>query len=80
MALNEEEAMGSSTVNSDPADLSKADHPIPTALPTPLATQIPHAIGYELQQFVRLAGAQCRMSADEIAYHNREHDRSRRPR
>jgi hypothetical protein len=41
------------------------------------ATQTPHLIGYELQQFVRLAGAQCRMSADKIAFHNRAHDRSR---
>ena len=43
-----------------------------------LATQAPHLIGYKLQQFVRLAGSQLRMSAAEIAYHNRAHDRSRR--
>jgi hypothetical protein len=42
------------------------------------ATQMPHVIGYELQQFVRLAGTQCRMSADEVAYHNRAHGRARR--
>jgi hypothetical protein len=50
------------------------------ATPRELATQTPHVIGYSLQQFVRLAGAQCRMSPGEVAYHNREHDRSRRGR
>jgi hypothetical protein len=50
------------------------------ATPRELATQAPHLIGYTLQQFVRLAGAQCRMTPTEVAYHNREHDRSRRTR
>ena len=53
--------------------------PQPTA-PRELATQTPHLIGYSLQKFVRLAGAQCRMSPAEVAYHNREHDRTRRVR
>lgn len=53
--------------------------PQPTA-PRELATQTPHLIGYSLQQFVHLAGAQCRMSPAEVAYHNREHDRTRRVR
>jgi len=52
----------------------------PATTPRELATQTPHAIGYTLQQFVRLAGAQCRMSPAEVAYHNREHDRARRTR
>ena len=50
------------------------------ATPRELATQTPHVIGYSLQQFVRLAGGQRRMSPAEVAYHNREHDRSRRGR
>lgn len=36
--------------------------------------QTPHDLGYALQQFVRLAGVQCHMSADEIAFHNRAHN------
>ena len=41
--------------------------------PVELARQVPNDVGYVLQQFVRLAGAQHRMSAEEIAYHNRAH-------
>jgi hypothetical protein len=52
---------------------------LPTT-PRELATQTPHVISYTLQQFVRLSGAQCRMSPAEVAYHNREHDRARRTR
>jgi hypothetical protein len=50
------------------------------ATPRELATQTSHVINYTPQQFVRLAGAQCRMSPTEVAYHNREHDRTRRAR
>jgi hypothetical protein len=78
--------MGSSTTNARPArPIPPARPPVsgdrasPTA-PRELATQTPHVIGYTLQQFVRLAGAQCRMTSAEVAYHNREHDRLRRPR
>jgi hypothetical protein len=42
--------------------------------PGELARQRPNDLGYALQQFVRLAGQQCRMSADEVAYHNRAHE------
>jgi hypothetical protein len=84
---DEENAMGSS------GNSTASRHPAPSvpaaatggsaarpATPRELATQTPHVIGYSLQQFVRLAGAQCRMSPAEVAYHNREHDRSRRGR
>jgi hypothetical protein len=77
--------MGSSTKSPRPAPsiAPVAAEPAGGRAPQPttsreLATQTPHVIGYSLQQFVRLAGAQCRMSADEVAYHNREHDRTRR--
>jgi hypothetical protein len=78
--------MGSSTTRSGPARSITQPAPAapaagrakPPKTPRELATQEPHVIGYTLQQFVRLAGAQCRMSAAEIAYHNRAHDRSRR--
>ena len=43
---------------------------LPTT-PRELATQTPRVISYTLQQFVRLSGAQCRMSPAEVAYHNR---------
>jgi len=79
--------MGSSTTSRRPtrsvppaaAGLAR-DHGLRLATSRELATQTPHVIGYSLQQFVRLAGAQCRMSPAEVAYHNREHDRSRRGR
>lgn len=48
----------------------------PPTTPRELATQTPHVISYTLQQFVRLSGAQCRMSPAEVAYH----DRARRTR
>ena len=77
--------MGSSMMSRRPtpsipqvaADPVGDDTPRP-ATPRELATQTPHVICYALQQFVRLAGAQCRMSPAEVAYHNRAHDRSRR--
>ena len=80
--------MGSSTTRGPPTPsippdaTGRADGHALQAATTPreLATQTPHVIGYSLQQFVRLAGAQCRMSPAEVAYHNREHDRSRRGR
>ena len=78
--------MGSSTTGSprthaiQPArPIASGEHASP-ATPRELATQAPPLIGYTLQQFVRLAGAQCRMTPAEIAYHNREHDRSPRGR
>ncbi len=77
--------MRSSTTTPRPAHLIppvrpvSGDRPSPTT-PRELATQAPHVIGYTLQQFVRLAGAQCRMTPTEIAYHNREHCRTRPPR
>jgi len=77
--------MGSSMMSRRPTPsipqvaAAPADAPRPTT-PRELATQTPHVIGYSLQQFVRLAGAQCRMSPAEVAYHNREHDRGRRER
>jgi len=78
--------MGSSTTHARPAQpiptvrpVTSADRASP-ATPRELATQAPHVIGYTLQQFVRLAGAQCQMSPAEVAYHNREHDRLRRTR
>jgi hypothetical protein len=80
--------MGSTATSRDPGSSIAPTKPVavpstsagsrPVATPRELATQTPHVIGYELQQFVRLAGAQCRMSAAEVAYHNREHGRSRR--
>ena len=66
-----------SAANSAPDHPPTADHAPLATPPSPLATQMPHAIGYELQQFIRLAGAQYHMSADEIAYHNRKHVRPR---
>ena len=77
--------MGSSTSSPRPT------YPIPPmqapirndkvrATPRELATQAPHVIGYSLQQFVRLSGVQCHMTPAEVAYHNREHDRTRRAR
>jgi hypothetical protein len=78
--------MGNSPTSSRPVSSSApaAPSPIPArepvATPRELATQTPHVLGYTLQQFVRLAGAQCRMSPAEVAYHNREHDRTRRTR
>ena len=78
--------MGSSTTRTrsarpvPPVPAPSRDRPSPPTTPRELATQAPHVIGYTLQQFVRLAGAQCRMSPAEVAYHNREHDRTRRPR
>jgi hypothetical protein len=76
--------MGSSMTSSrptrqiPPTQPAAGDHSAPTTTPRELATQTPHVINYTLQQFVRLAGAQCRMSPAEVAYHNREHDRTRR--
>jgi hypothetical protein len=67
--------MAASARSTEPAAALVA-HAIPA--PRALATQMPHVIGYELQQFVRLAGTQCRMSAAEIAWHNRAHDPARR--
>ena len=78
--------MGSSATFKQPArPLPSARPPMSggrasPAAPLELATQTPHLIGYTLQQFVRLAGAQYRMTPAEVAYHNREHDRSRRQR
>lgn len=78
--------MGSSMTSSrptrpiPPAQPATGDRSVPTTTPRELATQTPHVINYTLQQFVRLAGAQCRMSPAEVAYHNREHDRTRRSR
>ena len=74
--------MGSSIASSRPTrpvapSLATSERTRP-ATPRELATQTPHVISYTLQQFVRLSGAQCRMSPAEVAYHNREHDRSRR--
>jgi hypothetical protein len=61
-----------------PIAAGPAGDPAPRrATPRELATQTPHLIGYSLQQFVHLAGAQCRMSPAEVAYHNREHDRAK---
>jgi hypothetical protein len=78
--------MGSLTTNARPTGAvasagtgASGDRASP-ATPRELATQTPHVIGYTLQQFVRLAGAQCRMTPAEVAYHNREHDRTRRAR
>jgi hypothetical protein len=81
----EENVMGSSMKSSRPTPSPVATEPASGRAPQPttpreLATQAPHVIGYSLQQFVRLAGAQCRMSPAEVAYHNREHDRARRAR
>ena len=58
------------------AEKAPADSPAPRRRQTgpfagELATQTPHDLGYSLQQFVRLTGVQYRMSADEVAYHNR---------
>ena len=79
--------MGSSTTRGPPTPSippvttgPAGGHAPQPATPRELATQTPHVIGYSLQQFVRLAGAQCRMTPAEVAYHNREHDRSRRGR
>ncbi len=78
--------MGSSTTSPrppspiPPARLPPGGERVPPATPRELATQAPHVIGYTLQQFVHLAGAQCRMTPAEVAYHNREHDRTRRGR
>ncbi len=77
--------MGSSMTSSLPArsipeQPSTAERAAPTRTPRELATQTPHVINYTLQQFVRLAGSQCLMSPAEVAYHNREHDRTRRTR
>jgi len=84
--LHEENAMGSSTSGPRPTypipptqPPLRADRKIPTT-PRELATQTQHVIGYTLQQFVHLAGAQYRMTPAEVAYHNREHDRTRRSR
>lgn len=78
--------MGSSTSNPRPTyPIPPTQAPIRTdrklpATPRELATQPPHVIGYSLQQFVRLSGVQCHMTPAEVAYHNREHDRTRRAR
>ena len=78
--------MGSSTSDPRPTyPILQTQPPIHTdrklpATPRELATQTQHVIGYTLQQFVHLAGAQCRMTPAEVAYHNREHDRTRRSR
>lgn len=76
--------MASSMTRSRPNRLvvssqTTGERPLPTT-PRELATQAPHVISYTLQQFVRLSGAQCRLSPAEVAYHNREHDRTRRTR
>ncbi len=78
--------MGSSTSSPRPSypipptqAPTATDRKLP-ATPRELATQAPHGIGYSLQQFVHLSGAQCHMTPAEVAYHNREHDRMRRPR
>ena len=70
----------SNPVRSTPTQSSTGERASPTRTPRELATQTPHVINYTLQQFIRLAGAQCRMSPAEVAYHNREHDRTRRTR
>ena len=74
-------AMGNLSVSSGPdASIASANPAAPTRLVTAvsargeLARQRPSDAGYILQQFVRLAGAQCRMSAEEVAYHNRTHE------
>jgi hypothetical protein len=76
--------MGSSMTSSRPAPVSPsqstAGERTPPTTPRELVTQTPHVNNYTLQQFVRLSGAQCRMSPAEVAYHNREHDRTRRTR
>jgi hypothetical protein len=77
--------MGSSMTSSRPArsiaaQPSTGERASPKATPRELATQTPHVINYRLQQFVHLTGAQCLMSPAEVAYHNREHDRTRRTR
>lgn len=76
--------MGSSMTSSRPIHPVVSSRPAgerttPTT-PRELATQTPHVISYTLQQFVRLSGAQCRMSPAEVAYHNRAHDRTQRSR
>lgn len=77
--------MGNSTTSPRPVRSIMPATPIPArsepvSTPRELATQTPHVITYTLQQFVRLAGAQCRMSPAEVAYHNREHGRTPRSR
>jgi len=71
----------SATQASDPLETSSAETSSVPALRRSLvnsqgelARQAPNVLGYTSQQFVRLAGQQCRMSADEVAYHNRAHE------
>jgi hypothetical protein len=84
--LSEETAMGSLNFSSGsgsagdhaPASPAQAVTQIPTRRERSPARaeftrQAPQGFSCLPQQFVRLAGAQCRMSADEVAFHNRAH-------